>query len=473
MLNYLPENNGYTTVEYLEGNFYIRQMALPATGIQIEYWSLSSSKPLIDWSSDLNKIIWIGYLLNDESRFNYDGYYYSSNEYFPPEANSFKLMPSAYVVNGFIQTGGSLASDQLGIAMLDVLQSQQNSEGYFTSQPASLWLKENYGLNGGFYDTRFCTDLAHNYLTAYQKFGIEAFYQTANKYGQFFLKHAQNHHFSLTSNANDWLVEDYWHPESSVSFHASLNHQLKEILFLYDLAITSRETVYSDLADQMLNGLKHTASLWILPDNNLNYALKADGSSIGSDYPYLTYNDIFSLQSMLLQIKGEKDPDLQKLAEAKKQWMNVNHVTGYKSEQNFFTAVPSQMQIFIDGQEQSYITYEINGYTYFRLRDLAQALSSSAKPFDVGWEQQVIKIIPNQSYSGQTAPENISLDITTGYVKATKILFDQEEKYLTTYNINNYTYFKLRNIAKMLDIGIDWQGDQICLDTHSNYTSEF
>ncbi len=473
LLQYISSNNGYIEAEYSQGKFYLHQMVLPSANTQIEYWSLSSSVPLIDWSSDTNQAIWAGYLLNDENRFNYDGYYYDSNEYAPPTPNSFKLTPSAYVTNGMIQTGGSLASEQIGIAMLDILQKQQNSAGYFPSQAESIWLKESYNLGGNYYDTRFCTDLAHTYLIAYQKFGIRSFYQTANQYGQFFLNYAQNHHFSLSSKDSDWLIEDYWQPKSSMTFHASLNHQLKEILFLYDLASTSQNNAYTRLANKMLNGLKHTTDLWILPDHNLNYAFKADGSSIGSDYPYLTYNDLLNLQNMLFKRNGKKDADLQKLLDAKKQWMKDNQVTGYVSEQSSFQTTPSQVEISIDGQKQIYTVYNIRGHNYFRLRDLACALNSTAKPCDLKWEQGTIKIIPGQNYSGTADLADIPLEPTVGYIKPTKIFLGNTQKYLTTYNINNYTYFKLRNIAKMLDIGLTWQDNQIFLDSNSSYDSEF
>ena len=53
-----------------------------------------------------------------------------------------------------------------------------------------------------------------------------------------------------------------------------------------------------------------------------------------------------------------------------------------------------------------------------------------------------------------------------------KLYFDNIEKALTAYNIDGNTYFKLRDLAKALDIGIAWNesSQTIAIETNSSYT---
>jgi hypothetical protein len=50
-----------------------------------------------------------------------------------------------------------------------------------------------------------------------------------------------------------------------------------------------------------------------------------------------------------------------------------------------YTAVPSAAHVVIDGKEVAFDAYTINNNNYFKLRDLASALSGNEKRFDVIW----------------------------------------------------------------------------------------
>ena len=125
-------------------------------------------------------------------------------------------------------------------------------------------------------------------------------------------------------------MEDYWSPGGGRKTHTSLNHQLAEILTLYRSAGRLSRPDLSKLADRMLQAVCDTASGWIRSDGNLHYAVYADGSFGGEDYPYLTYNDLYSLRQYL-QAHGRSVPELQALMDAKLAWMQANGVTGYLS----------------------------------------------------------------------------------------------------------------------------------------------
>ena len=115
---------------------------------------------------------------------------------------------------------------------------------------------------------------------------------------------------------------------SSVS-HTSLNHQLAEILFLYRASDVLAEGSLSALADRMLLAVDETGEYWVLPDGNLHYQVSQDGEYGNTDYPYLTYDDLFKLQKYLSDRFSRTDPVLDLLMQHKRAWMDANGITAY------------------------------------------------------------------------------------------------------------------------------------------------
>lgn len=332
-LEYMPGDDGYIVLEQNENSYQFSIQSEPKAQTQIEYWLLQSNGALVNWTQQTTQKVWTRYLLNDDSRFCYEGYYYfCPDSYYPTGANYFYLMPSPYVVTGFLKNDNWRAATDLSIAMLDILRPQQNKDGFWPTYAESGMLKDNYDMDGGFYDTRFNTELAHTYLLAYKKFAIAEFLTSSQQYGEFLLRHATNHHFSrLGSNGTEgWLVEDYWHPTSGTTTHVSLNHHTMEIIYLYELFNITGIERYEQMADTMLWGIKLSRQEWLLPDGNLVYGLLKDGTHFGEDYPYLAYNDLYDLQQILHQLKGKTDKNIQFLMDHKRKWMDQHGVTEYK-----------------------------------------------------------------------------------------------------------------------------------------------
>jgi len=64
-------------------------------------------------------------------------------------------------------------------------------------------------------------------------------------------------------------------------------------------------------------------------------------------------------------------------------------------------AIPNPAKVLVDGLEISFDAYNINGNNYFKLRDLAFALTNSSARFDVIWdaEKNAINLITGKSYT--------------------------------------------------------------------------
>lgn len=295
-------------------------------------WGVGSPTPLVDFNSNYPRTIWNNYDLDKSARLLYDGYYYESpSSYFPYAPGSFWRIPSDYLTNSMIKTGGSPASDILGNSLLRIAHRNINEDGYLPSIPRSLWLYSDYGIDGGFFDTRFNADTIETNIVAYRKFGDPVFRDASIKLAEYYMMHGTTRKIvNYDSFENEgWLVEDYYGADGHPT-HISLNHQLQAIHAFYMLYEDVNDERYLEFADKMLQGIKNTTSMWIKQDGNLEYAYLQNGEMGFKDYDYLTYNDLLNVQDDLFRIKGKKDPDLDLLIQSKKLWMDTNGIFGYR-----------------------------------------------------------------------------------------------------------------------------------------------
>lgn len=123
------------------------------------------------------------------------------------------------------------------------------------------------------------------------------------------------------------------------------------------------------------------------------------------------------------------------------------------------TAKRTGTYIYVNGRQIFSKEYNINGSSYFRLRDLAKELSGTKSQFNVIWnnEKRQVEIITGQRYTDET---DISSDDGKNshivYPTISPILVDGKEIHITAFNINNYNYFKLRDLADIIPFCVDW-----------------
>lgn len=122
------------------------------------------------------------------------------------------------------------------------------------------------------------------------------------------------------------------------------------------------------------------------------------------------------------------------------------------------SAKPSPHHIYRDGQPVNLAVYEIADNNYFKLRDLAALVTGTEKQFSVDWSEryQSIELHTDNPYllvggelSGTTAAQEAKPSTHRVYIDGQAFDF-------TAYEIAGYNYFKLRDLAAALDIGIGW-----------------
>ncbi|GEM_PF-334726 len=293
-----------------------------------EIWVLRSNYKLADWTN-AKHFEALKQDLSKQRRFCWDGYYFPiPTNYKPFAENMLYRHPSNYVGASFVKNANFLAAKELGYVMTKICMKNQNAQGYWQTGPQSEWLMSDFNIDAGFYDTRFNTDFAENLLNAYKTYNDDEFLDALIRYGEFFKSHAAEHSY-ITQNGGV-LVEDYGHTKTHTKTHVSLNHQLAELNLLYKMYDVTKHQPYLELADKMLLAIEDTKDQWVLPSNNLNYALHYTGTyNTMVDYPYLTYNDLYTTRHLLRIYFNRNSDTIQYLMDCKLDWMKKNNVTGY------------------------------------------------------------------------------------------------------------------------------------------------
>jgi len=134
-------------------------------------------------------------------------------------------------------------------------------------------------------------------------------------------------------------------------------------------------------------------------------------------------------------------------------------------------AIPSKSRIFVNGKKIDFDAYQIDNSNYFKLRDIAKALSDTDSRFDIVWdkEKNAINIITGNSYT-VVGGELVEGDGVTriGKLSKPKIYLNDIDISLTGYVINGSNYFKLRELGHFLKFDVSWDGASNSVQINTN-----
>lgn len=122
---------------------------------------------------------------------------------------------------------------------------------------------------------------------------------------------------------------------------------------------------------------------------------------------------------------------------------------------------PTKSKIFLDFEQVYFETYLIDGYNYFKLRDLAYAFNNTSKAFQVEWNGQFnrIDITLNKKYTAlgtEMTDLNPKKEKKNAVTTSSEIYINGTKTEFKTYNIDGYNYFKLRDLLKVIDCGVTY-----------------
>ena len=123
-------------------------------------------------------------------------------------------------------------------------------------------------------------------------------------------------------------------------------------------------------------------------------------------------------------------------------------------------AKPTSQKITVDGKPTSFRAYNIGGYNYFMLRDMAYIFNGTKAQFEVGWNQEkfAINLETNTKYSGKGEGFDMKTPHVAekGYKSRATIYKDGKESVMLAYTIKGNTYFKLRDLGDEMGFGVKW-----------------
>ena len=147
------------------------------------------------------------------------------------------------------------------------------------------------------------------------------------------------------------------------------------------------------------------------------------------------------------------------------------------AESKTVDAVKNTKKVTLDGEEVMVGAYDVEGFNYLKLRDVAAILNAKKCQFSVGYDEPT-KLISVELAKAYEKVEGDLAEIKDEKAKAIvsvkKILVNGEEKEIKTALINEYNYMQLRDIASLvgLDVKYDAKNKVIMLKSDAEAKEE-
>ena len=157
--------------------------------------------------------------------------------------------------------------------------------------------------------------------------------------------------------------------------------------------------------------------------------------------------------------------------------MLVTFIPTSFAESKTVDAVKNTKKITLDGEEVMVGAYDVEGYNYLKLRDVAAILNTKKCQFNVGFDKPT-KLITVELAKGYEKVEGDLAEIKDEKAKAIvsvkKILVNGEEKEIKTALINEYNYMQLRDLGSLvgLDVKYDAKNKVIMLKSDAEAKDE-
>ena len=129
------------------------------------------------------------------------------------------------------------------------------------------------------------------------------------------------------------------------------------------------------------------------------------------------------------------------------------------AESKAVDAVKNTKKVTLDGEEVMVGAYDVEGYNYLKLRDVAAILNGKKCQFSVGYDEPT-KLITVELAKAYEKVEGDLAEIKDEKAKAIvsvkKILVNGEEKEVKTALINEYNYMQLRDLGSLVGLVVDY-----------------
>lgn len=118
--------------------------------------------------------------------------------------------------------------------------------------------------------------------------------------------------------------------------------------------------------------------------------------------------------------------------------------------------VQSPQKVYVDEKQASFEAYNIGGYNYFRLQDLAVAMKDTTSRFSVSYDKgaNAVEVVSGAECTLQTETAARGDMSAAAVPSAQNVTIDGKAVKLSPYNIGGYNFFKLGDLGVLLGFGV-------------------
>jgi hypothetical protein len=142
------------------------------------------------------------------------------------------------------------------------------------------------------------------------------------------------------------------------------------------------------------------------------------------------------------------------------------------------TASPTSSKVLVGANVYEFDAYNIDGFNYFKLRDLAFVLNETPKRFSVDWDASKKAITLNRdsdytSTGDEMAPKGAGNK--TAAASSDSVYLGDKKLEMEAYNIDGYNYYKLRDLgdSSALNFAVEFYGDTNSITIFTTENSEY
>lgn len=263
-------------------------------------------------------------------------------------------------------------------------------------------------------------------------------------------------YYTVYGDAKKWVEEGwvdyivpqiYWETGNSSADYETLVKWWNDVVEGTDVALYIGQGVYKDLvASEITKQLE-----------------------INQKYNNVSGSFYFSLRDLLNDRQGAGTAI--QAYYAKQDAANTNHTENATNQK---TAYAGRAQLRIDGKDVAMDIYIIDDYSYFKLRDLAYAMTGTSKQFDTIWIEadQAIHLQTGIPYTltgsgteGKPSQgEPSQLKDAVAVPSSAHLFVDGNPENVSAYTIQDYTYYKLRDLSSLVGFEIAWDEQNATID---------
>jgi len=151
------------------------------------------------------------------------------------------------------------------------------------------------------------------------------------------------------------------------------------------------------------------------------------------------------------EVKEEAKKDAKKVEEKAEE-----KAKEVKKEVKTIDVKATNQKVKLDGKDVVISGYNIDGYNYFKLRDLAAVLKDSQAKFGVDYKDGVVSLTKAADYKVVESDQKPVKAESKGMLTNDKVLVGDKTLTATAYKIDDLNYYKLRDLGKELGFGVGY-----------------